>query len=451
MNKALGREFEGSPRYTPANSPLGLVEKGPSMLRNVSCTVLAFVALATAGSQLASAAQPQTQAAANALAYVRTLQNPDGGFPAFGSDSSAGATIDALFAFTAAGIDPATVAKGGNSPLDYLGTQVDSYTTTPGHTAKLVLGLAAAGEDPRAFAGHDLVASMNSNFNGASHSYGDGVLDHEVYMLARARLHLSPATGSADYLKSKQISGGCWEFSDGFGCDTNTTALGIEALLAAGVAPSDSAAQAALDYLGGAQNDDGGFPYDPLSSWGTDSDANSTAFVLQALVAAGEDIDAGGGWQAPGGTTPLEALLGFQNPQTGAFTYSGEDNAYATYQSIPALLLQPYPGAPKTSEREATATPKPTKTPVATATPTVALPAEPTATPLPSVVVPTVVGPPLSAPLSREVAGITIAAAGEGAGGHRDGASVPLMMVLLIAGAGALTATAGLTRRLRRR
>jgi len=391
-----------------------------------------------------SAAGPQREAANKALNYVRTLQNADGGFPlSLGSDSSAGATIDAMFAFTARGIDARTIKKDGISPLDYLKTQAASYSDKPGPAAKLVLGLAEAGEDPRDFAGHDLVAGMNAGFNSTSHSYGDGPIDHALYMLAREKLDLSPAHGSAGYLESKQLNDGCWEFSDGFGCDTNTTAMAIEALLAAGVDPSDSAIEDALDYLEGAQNDDGGFPYDPLSSWGTDSDANSTAFAIQALVAAGEKI---GDW-ARGGTTPLEALLRFQNPQTGAFTYSGKDDAYATYQSIPALLLEPYPGAPKTEEREATRTPKPTKTP----TPTVAPTAESTATPLPPSVAPTVVATPPSAAPTSAVAGITVAAAGEGATSGEDSTTMRILMTLLLAGGGALTVAGGVIIGARRR
>ena len=408
------------------------------MLRNVGCIVLAFAAVVAGGSLLVSAASPRTEAANKALDYVRTLQNADGGFPDY-----SGATIDAVFAFAAAGIDARTVKKDGSSPLDYLKATGASYSDAPGGAAKLVLALAAMKEDPRSFAGTDFLAKMESKFDSASHSNGD----HTLYMLARSSLGLSPAPGSVEHLKSKQTGDGCWEWSDGAGCDTNTTALAIEALLAAGVDPSDSAVEDALDYLEDAQNDDGGFPYDPLSSWGTDSDANSTAFVIQALVAAGEDVDEDGRWQAPDGTTPLKALLRFQNPQTGAFTYSGKDDAYATYQSIPALLLEPYPGAPKTQEREATRTPKPTKTP----TPTVAPTAEPTATPLPPSAAPTLVAPPLSTAPTSAVAGITVVAAGEGATSGEDSTTTRILMTLLLAGGGALTAAGGVIIGARRR
>ena len=406
---------------------------------------MAFVALVTAGSLLASAAEPQTQAADDALDYIRTLQNTDGGFPFSGTDSAAGGTLDAILAFVAADIDPHTVKKDGNSPLDYLEDQAAAYATTPGHTAKLVLGLAVAEEDPGDFAGQDFVDLMEANFDSVSHSYGDGVIDHEIYMLARATLDQSAAQGSVSYLKSKLTADGCWEFSDGFGCDTNTTALAVQALLAAGKSPSDSAIEDALDYLEDAQNDDGGWPYDPLSAWGTDSDANSTAFVLQALVAAGENVDDDNRWEAASGKTPLEALIAFQLGD-GAFEWQpgkGADSM-ATYQAIPALLLEPYPGAPKTEVEEETATPKPTETPTpaSTVTPTVAPTAAATAQP--SLIAP----PPPPVPVSQV---ITIAATGDGAANGEKGFGVPIVLTLLLAGGGALAATAGLRLRLRRR
>jgi Prenyltransferase and squalene oxidase repeat len=416
------------------------------MLRKVSCTVLAFVALVTAGSLLVSAAEPQTQAANDALDYIRTLQNTDGGFPDFGTESKAGATIDVIFAFVAADIDPHTVKKDGNSPLDYLEDQAAAYATTPGHIAKLVLGLAVAEEDPGDFAGQDFLELMETDFDSVRHSYGDGVLDHEIYMLARATLDLSAAQGSVSYLKSKLTAGGCWEFSDGFGCDTNTTALGIQALLAASKSPSDSAIEDALDYLEDAQNDAGGWPYDPLSSWGTDSDANSTAFVLQALVAAGEDVDEDNRWEAASGKTPLEALIAFQL-DSGAFEWQpgGGANFMATYQAVPALILEPYPGAPKTEFEEETATPKPTKTPTPapSATPTLAPTAAATATALPSLIAPP--RPPV--PVTQV---ITIAAAGDGAATGEKGFGASVVMTLLLAGGGALAAAAGLRLHLRR-
>ncbi|HUS82261.1 MAG TPA: prenyltransferase/squalene oxidase repeat-containing protein [Dehalococcoidia bacterium] len=406
------------------------------MPRKIIALLVAVVCLAGGGLS-AQAATPQTDAAQQAIDYIRTLQNADGGFPAFGSESNAGTTIDAVLAFVSAGIHSNSVKNSGNSALDYLEAQATSYTTTADHAAKLVIGLVAAGEDPRDFAGEDWVAKMQSYYDGATHRYGQQTFEQMLYILARKSLGLSAGSGAVTYLESKELAQGCWEYADGWGCDTNSTAVAVQALVAAGVDSSDASIEAALDYLKSAQNADGGFPYLIPS----DSDAQSTAWVLQALLAAGEDVDGGGPWEKAGGHTPMQALLSYQNAATGAFTYAGEDNAYATYQVVPALLSQPLLLPP--SEEEATKTPRPTDTPAATATATVE--ATPTAAPAATVAPPAT---PLSQVLSVSTgpAAVPRVLASAGDGGSASGVS-PAVSLLLVAG-GCLAAGL-LVRRLR--
>ena len=403
------------------------------MSRKIIALSLALACL-FAGALLAQAATPQTGAAHDALDYIRTLQNDDGGFPDFGTDSSAGATLDAILAFAAAGADIDGVQKSGKSPIDYLETQAAAYAaSTPGHAAKLAAVLVAAGEDPRDFAGDDYVDIMQSNYDAATHRYGGQTLDQILYVLARRSLDLSVSSGVVSVLKSDQLAEGCWEFDSGFGCDTNSTAMAVQALVAAGIDPDDASIKAALAYLKSAQNADGGFPYLVPS----DSDANSTAFVLQALVAADEDIDAGGPWEKPGGHTPMGALLSYQNPSTGAFTYAGEDNAYATYQAVPALLLQPLLLPP--SEEEATPTPRPTHTPAATATATPAA----TLTPMPEPPVataPTTTAVSVVLPVSAGPAVLPRVLTSAGEGSDSDGAGPTAMAAILTAVSGCLAA-----------
>jgi hypothetical protein len=198
------------------------------------------------------------------------------------------------------------------------------------------------------------------------------------------------------HLEEVQQSDGGWEFIPGDGSDTNTTAVALQALLAAGevgiVHPLTPPPGRALDYLHESQNADGGFGFLP----GEDSDPNTTAFVIQALIAAGEDIDAGGPW-TPGGVTPLEGLLSFRNAETGAFQFFGADSAYATYQVVPALMMAPFPALETMPDGEAppasptpTNSPAPVSSPTPAATPTLspiatATPAEETPSALPSV------------------------------------------------------------------
>jgi prenyltransferase beta subunit len=138
----------------------------------------------------------------------------------------------------------------------------------------------------------------------------------------------------------QQADGG-WSFDGGTqtSSDTNTTALMLQALIAAG--DQSDARTRALAYLKSQQNADGGFPYAKGSSFGSDSDANSTALALQALVASGELPS--NAPQTAG--RAISALLLFQNP-SGAFRYQAalpDDNDLATAQAIPAMWLKPFP------------------------------------------------------------------------------------------------------------
>ena len=68
-------------------------------------------------------------------------------------------------------------------------------------------------------------------------------------------------------------------------------------------------------------------------------DANSTALAVQAILAAGQD-PAGVEWKNATG-----ALATFQN-STGAFRYTDAepaDNLFATVQAVPALAGRPLP------------------------------------------------------------------------------------------------------------
>ncbi|NTV97469.1 MAG: hypothetical protein HGA75_19005 [Thiobacillus sp.] len=88
-----------------------------------------------------------------------------------------------------------------------------------------------------------------------------------------------------------------------------------------------------LAYFRLVQNADGGWTYQKPSAFGEDTDANSTALVIQALVAAGEDL---AGWN-----DPEQALLALQVP-SGAFIFnaaSSSENLLATVQAMPALAL----------------------------------------------------------------------------------------------------------------
>jgi hypothetical protein len=161
-------------------------------------------------------------------------------------------------------------------------------------------------------------------------------------MLGTSALSGTVPPSATQHLKELQQPDGGWEWAVGQGTDTNSTALALQALIAAGEPATSSVITSGLSYLENAQNGDGGFPYSPDSPWGTASDANSTAYVVQTLLATKED-PLTGTW-AISSTNPVSYLLGLQLPD-GSFEWqegSGAD-LFATRQAIPALLHQPFP------------------------------------------------------------------------------------------------------------
>ncbi|MFQ5578683.1 MAG: prenyltransferase/squalene oxidase repeat-containing protein, partial [Anaerolineae bacterium] len=294
-----------------------------------------------------------------ALDWLRQKQAPDGGFAGdFDEASSVGATVEAVFAIVAAGQDPAAWTQGQNTPLTFLQTDAPGITL-PGDLAKTVLAAVAAGANPRDFGGVDLIAALEATFDAGSGLYG-GLEGGSVFgqSLAVLALHATrqPIPAQAvEWLAGTQIEDGSWSWNGdttpGAG-DTNSAAIAVQALLAAGY--SGPAIDNALAYFDARQNEDGGFPYQKPSDFGTDTDANSTAYVAQALLAAGRDASAA-----------LAALQTLQNPN-GAFRWQAAleaDNFLATTQAVAALSGNSFIGVTGTMDAGTAPVPAPAHLP----------------------------------------------------------------------------------------
>lgn len=266
-----------------------------------------------------------------ALAWLRRAQLADGGFSSgFSDGSDIGATADAVIALASAGEAPAQWRVAGASPVDLLRARA-AEVTAPGLAAKVVLALIAAGEDPANFGNVDLPAVITGGFNPSTGFYGGGPFDSALAILA-----LSQASGEAPpeaiqgLLRARQPDGS-YAFDGamfpGSG-DSNTTSLAAQALLIAGAGEE---AVPSFAYFRQTQNPDGGWTYQKPSLYGEATDANSTALVVQALLAGGQDLQQWG--------NPVASLLALQQV-SGALAFNGDtpgDNALATLQAIPAL------------------------------------------------------------------------------------------------------------------
>lgn len=267
---------------------------------------------------IAVAAIPDRPAAIRGADFIRTTQQPDGGFGA------AGQTMDAIFAIRAAGLDPSTFVKDGKSPADYLRANAAAATTKPASAAKAALGARALGLDPRNIAGTDLIAAIEKGFAPATGRFADDDFSQSIAMIGLACTGVPAPSTAIRALREAQLADGGWGFG-GFS-DADTTAIALQALAASGVPARDASITKAIGYLRANQAADGGWGYSG------ESNASSTAFAIQGLLAAGEDVESA--TYTKGKATPVTFLLGQQNAD-GSF--KGFDPAFATNQAVPAL------------------------------------------------------------------------------------------------------------------
>ncbi|MCD6302879.1 MAG: hypothetical protein J7M15_05065 [Anaerolineae bacterium] len=268
---------------------------------------------------------PPLVAAQRGLDWLLQQKQEDGGYGSLGN------TAEVLIALGAnrQEPEPATVANMLLTGRDLAGDAVGA--------GKLALGLSSHDTCWPHDAGHPL-----DYFEVDTGSFAAGAAPHAFAMLGTAALSHTIPSSAITYLLDQQQSDGGWEWSAGWGTDTNSTALAMQALVAAGEPVTSAAIISATNYLAEAQNDDGGFPYSPTSEWGTESDSNSTAYVVQALLAVGEDPYTGT-WVISG-TNPIDYLLQMQL-EDGSFEWQPGfgANQSATQQVIPALLFRPFP------------------------------------------------------------------------------------------------------------
>jgi uncharacterized repeat protein (TIGR01451 family) len=267
--------------------------------------------------------------ALHGLDWLRDQQQDDGGF------GTPGSTADVLTAIGANRMD-ATKWRNGPSVLANLISRGKSLANTAAGAGKLAIALAAN-------AGCWPIGTMQpmDYYSPTAGTISVNPGDHAQAMIGVAALNQTVPVSAIQHLRSVQLPDGGWEWGTGWGADTNSTALALQALVAAGEPVTSTAIISALNYLANAQNGDGGFPYDPNSPWGTDSDTNSTAYVVQALWAVGED-PLTGTWTVTS-SNPISFLLSMQLPN-GSFEWLKGlgANQLATQQAIPALLHRPF-------------------------------------------------------------------------------------------------------------
>ncbi len=270
-----------------------------------------------------------------AVAWLRTVQNGDGGFGfARGEDSSPAMTGWAVLGLEAAGVNPLDLDHGDATPISYLAGTVGEITTT-GDIERTILLLRGAGLDPRHFQGHDLVRRLLAR-RGGDGSWG-GQVNPTAFGILALRAAGSPAGNfrSAAWLRENQNQDGGWGFAAKAASDPDSTGAVLQALAASG----GSGTRGGIAYLRGAQRSGGGF-----AVAGGSSNAQSTAWAVQGLVAAGVSSAS----VRSGGRSPLD-YLGSVQARDGHYRYSSSSDqtpVWVTGQALMALNGAAFPLSP---------------------------------------------------------------------------------------------------------
>ncbi len=283
----------------------------------------------------------QTVAAQRAIQAVSATQvMTDGGF------GSLRGSVEALIALGAnrQASNEQRTDPTASSLLGYLMLNGATYTT-PGFVTPAAVGKLAAGAASTDTCWPLGAATSSSVYSPTFGAYSVHAGINAWGVIGALSFDGSAPPSAVEALRTSIRADGGWEWMSGpnFKSDTNTTSLVIQALIGAGEPISSTEIISGMLFLAGAENEDGGFTYDPNSESSTESDANSTSYAIQALYALGED-PADPRWTTGDGHTPVSYLLDLQLADGSLEWMAGiGTNALATQQAIPALLGRSFP------------------------------------------------------------------------------------------------------------
>ncbi len=306
-----------------------------------------------AGAVVPAAASPsRTDSARDAASWIVAQQKSGGAF--FSEDQPADATAETIVALVSAGVAGAPVERA----LRYVERTGRDRATRAAYAGRIVMGLVAAGRDPRSFGGVDYVKVIEDAYNPATGTYETGLYSDALAILGLVAARRPVPAQAITYLRANQCPDG--GFAHDPGCipkaDTDTTSMVIAvaagAGTSAGVAWDDAWYARARSWLRSALNDDGGYPHTP----GGATNANSTGLALSAIAATRQSEAA---WSNARGVQPGAGFASLRHG-SGGFKYQAGDrdpNGYATVQIIPGLMRAAYPVRPAAAARSGTTPP----------------------------------------------------------------------------------------------
>jgi prenyltransferase beta subunit len=308
---------------------------------------LALTVLAAAG---ACAASTSARASVNRvdvsreISYLARAQNRDGGFGgARGQRSSELYSAWVAMGLAAAGHDPLSMTRTGHTVLDSIRGE-SSTLERAGDEERTILALRACGVSVHALPGGDPLGKLMSA-RASDGSFGR-LVDITTFAIFALRAADRPASdpvvrAAGRWLERQQNPDGGFSFAArGAQGDVDDTAAALQGVIDAGGRRSPAVARA-VAFLRHAQNPDGGY----AQQVGGASNAQSTAWAVQGLIAAGQDVSAvtRGGSRSP--LAYIESLLA----PDGSVRYSrtsAQTPVWVTAQALIALAGKPFPIAP---------------------------------------------------------------------------------------------------------
>lgn len=321
----------------------------PSPAAAPAALVAAVLALALCAAALQPAPASAASAATRAAAYLARAQQANGGWgDSPRSQTTYAYTSWSVIGLAAAGRDPRRVRRAGRSGVDVLWSGARLQTSTA-DLERTILALAASGRSARRAPGGDLVRRLRArqdrdgSFDGLVNLTAFGVLALRAARVARRDGAVRRAALS---LERRQNSDGGFNFAGRGGASGIDDSAGALQALAAARGPRARSVRRAATFLSRCQNGDGGFPLVPRGR----SNAQSTAFAIQGLIAAGRNPDR----QRRGGARSPLAYLRSLQAADGSVRYSrtsAQTPVWVTAQALAALARRALPLRRPTARR----------------------------------------------------------------------------------------------------
>jgi hypothetical protein len=203
-----------------------------------------------------------------------------------------GFQADALSALVAGKRAGASVpAKSRQRFLSAITNSANSYASSAGSSAKVMLAAVAGGQNPRCFGPSgektDFYDALMSDYDSSTGQFGKSAFDQALAMLALRAAHAKVPSKAVKFARKARGQFG-WGFAmrASGGDDIDSTTIMIQGMRAAGVSRKDGGLKSAMKWVVFQRNADGG--YNPATSKTPgETQADSTAYAVMAGGAMG--------------------------------------------------------------------------------------------------------------------------------------------------------------------